>query len=167
MKVGDGFTQCDIGPLINQAAVSKVQALVEDAINLGANVEFNDESETHDNFVSPMVLSGLNSTMRIAKEEIFGPVVAIFEFELEQQVINLANDTEYGLAAYFYTRDIGRIMRVSEALDYGMVGCNDTAISNASAPFGGVKQSGMGREGSKFGLEDYLFIKQVCLGGLN
>lgn len=168
LKVGDGLsTKCHIGPLINETAVSKVKNLVDDAVNLGACIEYKDDTKTKDNFVSPVVLSGMNSSMRIAKEEIFGPVIAIFEFEEEEQVVRLANDTEYGLAAYFYTRDIGRVMKVSEALEYGMVGCNDTAISNAAAPFGGVKQSGMGREGSKYGLDDYLFVKQVCLGGLS
>lgn len=168
LTVGNGLTSgCDIGPLINESAVLKVNDLVENSIQRGAKVEFKDETKNHGNFVSPIVLSNLNQTMRIAKEEIFGPVVAIFDFESEDEVISLANDTEYGLAAYFYSRDIGRVIRVSENLEYGMVGCNDTAISNASAPFGGIKHSGMGREGSKFGLDDYLFIKQVCIGGLN
>ena len=118
-------------------------------------------------FFEPTILSGVTTDMPVAREEIFGPVTALIPFSSEEDVITMANDTPYGLAAYVYTRDIGRAWRMGEALDYGMVGINEGAISNAAAPFGGVKQSGMGREGSHYGLEDYLEIKYMLMGGLS
>ena len=123
-------------------------------------------SEQGAGFVAPTILSNVNRDMRVFNEEIFGPVAPVFKFETEAEVIALANDTEYGLAAYFYARDIGRTWRVSEKLDYGMVGINTGAISNEMAPFGGVKESGQGREGSKYGLDDYLEIKSLTYGGI-
>jgi succinate-semialdehyde dehydrogenase/glutarate-semialdehyde dehydrogenase len=118
-------------------------------------------------FYQPSILTGVTADMAMAREEIFGPVAAIYRFGDEQDAIRLANDTEYGLAAYFYARDIGRIMRVATQLEYGMIGINDGLISNEVAPFGGVKQSGIGREGSKYGIEDFLEIKYLSLGGLD
>jgi len=115
----------------------------------------------------PSVLTDVDSSMRVAREEIFGPVAPLLKFSTEQEAIAMANDTDFGLAAYFYSRDIGRVWRVSEALEYGIVGINEGAVSNAMAPFGGVKESGNGREGSKYGLDDYLEIKYLCMGGIN
>ena len=117
-------------------------------------------------FFEPTVLTGANPQMKIAREEIFGPVAPLFRFETEAEAIAMANDTEYGLASYFYARDIGRIWRVAEALEYGMVGVNEGIISTEVAPFGGVKESGIGREGSKYGIEEYCEIKYVCMGGI-
>ena len=117
-------------------------------------------------FVSPTILTEVTQDMRLFSEEIFGPVAPVFSFNDEAEAIALANDTEYGLAAYFYSRDIGRVWRVSEELDYGMVGINEGIISNEMAPFGGMKESGNGREGSKYGIDDYLEIKYLCMGGL-
>jgi len=113
------------------------------------------------------VLSGVTPEMRIAREEIFGPVAPIFRFSDEAEAVRMANDTEFGLAAYCFTRDVGRVWRVSEALEYGMVGVNETALGSDVTPFGGMKESGQGREGSKYGLDDYLEIKYICMGGLN
>ena len=118
-------------------------------------------------FYEPTVVAGATAEMLVAREETFGPLAPIFAFDTEAEVIDLANDTEFGLAAYFYSRDIGRIMRVAERLESGMVGVNTGLISTAEAPFGGVKQSGLGREGSKYGLEDFLEVKYICLGGLD
>ena len=117
-------------------------------------------------FYQPTLLTGATPAMRLAREEIFGPVSAVFRFSTEEEAVRLANDTEYGLAAYFYARDIGRVWRVAEALEYGMVGINEGIISTEVAPFGGVKNSGIGREGSKYGIDDYVEIKYLCLGGL-
>ena len=117
-------------------------------------------------FVEPTVLTEVSTQMRVFREEIFGPVAPLLRFSTEQQAIDMANDTEFGLACYFYARDIGRIWRVGEALEYGIVGINEGIISNAMAPFGGVKESGQGREGSKYGLDDYLEIKYLCMGGI-
>lgn len=169
LSMGDG-TQVgiDVGPLINDAAAESVSALVNDAINQGANVLVGGHvDDLGSRFFQPTVLTDVKPEMKIASEEIFGPVAPIIEFETEAQAIELANDTDVGLASYIYTRDIGRIWRVSEALEYGMVGINEGNISNEMAPFGGVKQSGTGREGSKYGLEDYLEIKYLCMGGLD
>lgn len=158
----------EIGPLINDKAASDVQNLVNDAISQGAKAVIGGNiDELGSRFFQPTVLTGVTPNMSVATEEIFGPVAPLIEFETEEQAIALANDTEVGLASYIYTRDIGRIWRVSEALEYGMVGINEGIISNEMAPFGGVKQSGMGREGSKYGLEDYLEIKYLCMGGLD
>ncbi|WP_299267262.1 NAD-dependent succinate-semialdehyde dehydrogenase [uncultured Psychrosphaera sp.] len=158
-----------IGPMISSSAVDNVDKLVQDSIKAGAKLELGGArvQVVDGNFYRPTILSQVTNDMPIAANEIFGPVSPIISFETEQDAINIANDTEYGLAAYFYARDIGTIWRVAEGLDYGMVGINEGLISNAAAPFGGVKQSGSGREGSKYGLDDYLEIKYLCMGGLN
>ena len=117
-------------------------------------------------FYEPTVLTNVNSSMRVFREEIFGPVAPVFKFDTEQDAIDMANDTEFGLASYMYTQDMGRIFRVSEALEYGMVGVNETGISSEVIPFGGVKESGQGREGSKYGLDDFLETKYICIGGI-
>ena len=167
--LGDGVL---VGPMISKSAVEGVDKLVQDSIKAGAKLELGGAKAqvvdgVADNFYQPTIISHVTNEMPIAANEIFGPVSPIISFETEQDAINIANDTEYGLAAYFYARDIGTIWRVAEGLDYGMVGINEGLISNAAAPFGGVKQSGSGREGSKYGLDDYLEIKYLCMGGLN
>ena len=168
-KVGfgteEGVTQ---GPLINQAAINKVQELVEDAKTKGANVVCG--GAPHDlggTFYQPTILTDVTTDMRVASEEIFGPVAPLYKFEDEKEVIEKANDTPYGLAAYFYARDMGRVWRVSEGLDYGIVGINEGIISTEAAPFGGVKESGIGREGSRYGVEDFVEIKYLCMGGVD
>ncbi|MBB4079332.1 succinate-semialdehyde dehydrogenase/glutarate-semialdehyde dehydrogenase [Lewinella aquimaris] len=168
LKVGPGTeSDTDIGPLINDAALDKVQRLVKDAVDKGAEVIVGGEpSDKGPRCYRPTLLVNANSRMDISQEEVFGPVAPIFRFDTEEEVIELANDTPYGLAAYFYGRDHARIWRVAEALEYGMVGINTGMISTTLAPFGGVKESGFGREGSKYGLEDYLVIKYLCWGGL-
>ncbi|MEM9921008.1 MAG: NAD-dependent succinate-semialdehyde dehydrogenase [Bacteroidota bacterium] len=168
-KVGSGLeSSSQVGPLINGAALSKVDRLVKEATSQGALAltggKVIDTEVGH--FYEPTVLSKVTDRMQIFREEIFGPVAPVFSFETEEEVIRLANDTEYGLAAYFYGRDYARIWRVAEALEYGMVGINTGAISTVAAPFGGVKHSGMGREGSKYGIEEYLEIKYLCWGGV-
>ena len=156
-----------IGPLVSQRAADDVLALIDDAVEHGAQVVSGGQrSALGDTFVEPTILSGIMPKMRIATEEIFGPVAAITTFASEGEVIAQANDTEYGLAAYVYTRDIGRVWRMSDGLEYGMIGLNEGIISTEVAPFGGVKQSGNGREGSKYGIDDYLEIKYLCMGGL-
>lgn len=168
LNVGNGEDAgVEIGPLINSAAVDKVASLVSDATSAGATLVTGGERTGHgDLFYAPTVLSGVKTDMRVAREEIFGPVVPLIAFDGESEAIRLANDTPFGLAAYFYTQDLGQAFRVSEALEYGMVGVNEGALSNAAAPFGGIKQSGMGREGSRHGLDDYLEIKYILMGGL-
>ncbi|WP_091904474.1 NAD-dependent succinate-semialdehyde dehydrogenase [Chitinasiproducens palmae] len=168
LKVGAG-TEADvaIGPLINRAAVQKVSEHIADAQAKGARLVLGGEpDERGGNFFKPTVLADLDKSMLIAREETFGPVAAVFPFDSEEEAIALANDTEFGLASYFYSRDIGRVWRVADALESGMVGINTGLISNEVAPFGGVKQSGLGREGSKYGIEDYLSIKYLCMAGL-
>ncbi|WP_417320921.1 NAD-dependent succinate-semialdehyde dehydrogenase [Emcibacter sp.] len=155
------------GPLINRAAVTKVDGLVKDALDKGATalaggVGGEDDSQ----FYTPTILTNVTPEMDIFNEEIFGPVAPLYRFETEQEAIEMANDTPYGLASYFYARDMGRIWRVSEALEYGMVGINEGIISNEAAPFGGVKESGIGREGSRYGLDDYMELKYLCMGGI-
>jgi succinate-semialdehyde dehydrogenase/glutarate-semialdehyde dehydrogenase len=118
-------------------------------------------------FVLPTILTEVSRDMRVFSEEIFGPVAPVFKFETEAQVVQMANDTEFGLAAYFYSRDIGRVWRVAEQLEYGIVGVNEGVISNEMAPFGGVKESGSGREGSKYGMDDYMVMKYICMGGID
>lgn len=169
LKVGDGFEGgVEQGPLIDEKALMKVEELVADATSKGAKVLTGGSRHLRGGtFYEPTILDGCTTNMELAQEEIFGPVAPIFTFETEAEVIQLANDTSVGLASYFYSRDIGRIWRVAEALEYGMVGINTGLISNAMAPFGGVKESGMGREGSKYGIEDYLTIKYLCLAGLD
>jgi succinate-semialdehyde dehydrogenase/glutarate-semialdehyde dehydrogenase len=168
LKVGNGFDEGVMqGPLINMAAVEKVEHLLGEAISKGARVvRGGKRHQLGGTFFEPTVLTDVNETMAISHEEIFGPVATLFRFKDEAEAIRTANATEYGLAAYFYTRDIGRVMRVSEALEYGIVGVNEGIISTEVAPFGGMKQSGIGREGSKYGIEDYLEIKYVLMGGL-
>jgi succinate-semialdehyde dehydrogenase/glutarate-semialdehyde dehydrogenase len=168
LKVGDGMdASVSIGPMINKGAVNDTQTLVDESLEQGATVELSGGPVKGDgSFYLPVVLSNVSNDMAIAQNEIFGPVAPIIPFDTEQEAIAIANSTEYGLAAYFYARDIGRIWRVAEQLDFGMVGINEGIISNAAAPFGGVKQSGNGREGSKYGLDDYLEIKYLCMGGL-
>ncbi len=164
LKVGNGaeagVTQ---GPLINAAGLNKVEAHVADAVGKGARVLCGGaRHERGGNFFQPTVLADATTRMLVAREETFGPLAPLFRFDTEAEAIAMANDTEFGLAAYFFTRDIGRSWRVGEALEYGMVGINTGIISNEVAPFGGIKQSGLGREGSKYGIEDYLEIKYLC-----
>jgi len=169
LNLGDGSIEgTEVGPLINDDAVRSVAALVESAINQGAIVLTGGQTDNlGQRFFQPTVLTHVKPEMSVSNEEIFGPVAPLIEFQSEEHAIELANNTEAGLASYIYTRDIGRIWRVCEALDYGMVGINEGIISNEMAPFGGIKQSGLGREGSKYGLEDYLEIKYLCMGGLD
>jgi succinate-semialdehyde dehydrogenase/glutarate-semialdehyde dehydrogenase len=169
LKVGDGTQEgITIGPLITEQAANDVIGFVEDAVNKGARlVTGGKRSSAGTNFVEPTILTNVNDGMRVFREEIFGPVAPLFKFKTEEEAIQMANDTEFGLACYFYSRDIGRIWRVGEALEYGIVGINEGIISNEMAPFGGVKESGQGREGSKYGLDDYLEIKYMCMGGLD
>lgn len=168
LTVGDGLAaETSIGPLINPAALDKVSALIDDAIAGGATATLGGARHPHGgNFFAPTVLAGVTQDMAIARTEIFGPVLPLYAFDTEDEVIALANDTPYGLAAYFWARDIGRIWRVAEALEFGMVGVNEVLSSNEGAPFGGVKESGVGREGSRYGLEDFTEIKYLALGGL-
>jgi succinate-semialdehyde dehydrogenase/glutarate-semialdehyde dehydrogenase len=169
LKVGDGFEEgVTIGPLIDRKAVDGVCELIDDAVAKGAQVVVGGGRDKRGgNFVEPTVLTAVDTTMRLLHEEIFGPVAPLQRFDTEEEAIRLANDTPFGLAAYFYSRDIGRVWRVAEALEYGIVGINEGAISNAMAPFGGIKESGQGREGSKYGLDDYLELKYLCMGGLD
>ncbi|MEH2512843.1 succinate-semialdehyde dehydrogenase/glutarate-semialdehyde dehydrogenase [Nitrobacteraceae bacterium AZCC 1564] len=168
LKVGDGFeTGVTIGPLINMAAVEKVEEHIADATAKGAKIAVGGKRHAlGHSFYQPTVLTDTTPDMLIFREETFGPVAPVFKFKTEDDAIRLANDTEFGLAAYFYGRDIGRVWRVAEALEYGIVGINEGIISTEVAPFGGVKESGNGREGSKYGIEDYLEIKYLCMGGI-
>jgi succinate-semialdehyde dehydrogenase/glutarate-semialdehyde dehydrogenase len=168
LKVGDGFEAgVTIGPLINMAAVSKVEEHISDGISKGARIVAGGKRHAMGrSFYEPTVMADATSEMLIFREETFGPVAPIFRFRTEEEAIQLANDTEFGLAAYFYGRDIGRVWRVAEALEYGIVGINEGLISTEVAPFGGVKESGNGREGSKYGIEDYLEIKYLCVGDI-
>ncbi|WP_207907180.1 NAD-dependent succinate-semialdehyde dehydrogenase [Cocleimonas flava] len=166
LKVGDGFSEgVTTGPLIDESALTKVQQHIDDAVNQGAKVLIGgDRPEGEGAYFNPTILTNVNKTMLIAKEETFGPVAPLFIFETVEDVIEQANDTEYGLASYFYANDLKKVWRVVEALEYGMVGVNSGLISTEVAPFGGIKQSGLGREGSKYGADDYLEMKYVCLG---
>lgn len=168
LNVGDGFAKgVTTGPLINNKAATKVKRLVENAIAQGAKLGTDDSNILlGENFITPCVLTEVTPDMEIAQEEIFGPVATVFRFDTEQEAIDLANDTPFGLAAYFYSRDIARVWRVGEKLEYGMVGINEGLISTEVAPFGGVKESGIGREGSKYGLDDFVEIKYLCIGGI-
>lgn len=160
LKVGNGLDDVDIGPLIHQKAADKVTELVQSAISNGAKPLLG--SLASNNLQEPIVLTNVTNDMEIAQQEIFGPVAAIQKFDTEAQAIKIANDTPFGLAAYFYSKDLSRVERVAAALKYGMVGINEGLISNAAAPFGGIKQSGFGREGSHHGLNEYLNIKYLC-----
>lgn len=168
LKVGDGFEAgVTTGPLINAKAVEKVNHLIENAISQGASLSKNTiEKPSGENFCAPTILTDVTPEMEIAQAEIFGPVATVFRFSTEEEAIQIANDTPFGLAAYFYARDIGRVWRVAEQLEYGMVGINDGIISTEVAPFGGVKESGIGREGSKYGIDDFVEIKYICMGGI-
>ncbi len=168
LQVGAGDAPgTQIGPLIDAKAVAKVEEHIRDALAHGAAVARGGKRHAlGGTYFEPTILTGVTSQMLVAREETFGPLAPLFAFQTEAQAIQMANDTEFGLAAYFYTRDVNRVWRVSEALEYGIVGVNEGLISTEVAPFGGVKQSGLGREGSKYGIEDYLEIKYVCLGGL-
>jgi len=168
LKVGNGLeTGSQQGPLINMAAVEKVESHINDAISQGAHIVCGGKRHTlGGTFFEPTILSDVTPNMRIAGEETFGPVAPLFRFKTEEEAIALANDTPFGLASYFYSRDLGRVWRVAEALEYGMVGVNEGVISTEVAPFGGVKESGIGREGSKYGVDDFLEIKYVCMGGI-
>lgn len=168
LKVGDGMNAgVTIGPLIDQNAVTKVQELVDDAKNQGAQIALGGAGHTLGGlFYQPTLITGATPNMRLHAEEIFGPVAAVYEFTDEAEAIQLANNTEYGLAAYFYARDLGRVFRVAEALEYGMVAVNEAILSTEVAPFGGIKESGFGREGSFYGIEEYVETKYVLVGGL-
>jgi len=167
LKVGDGVEAgVTTGPLINRAAVDKVKEHIEDALAKGAKLATGGKS-LGGNFFEPTLLTGVTSDMKVAREETFGPVAPLFRFKTEEEAVAMANATEFGLACYFYSRDIGRVWRVAEGLEYGMVGINEGLISTAEAPFGGVKESGLGREGSHHGVEEYLEMKYLLMGGLN
>ena len=168
-KLGNGAHDgVHLGPLVNQKAVADVDDLVQRTVADGGKVILGGKpSDLGPCFYEPTIITGVTATMAVFRNEIFGPVAPITTFNTEEEAIALANDTEFGLASYFYTRDIGRVWRVSEALEYGIVGVNEGVISNEMAPFGGVKESGSGREGSKYGIEDYLEIKYILMGGLD
>jgi succinate-semialdehyde dehydrogenase/glutarate-semialdehyde dehydrogenase len=165
MKVGDGFEAgVNAGPLITRAAVDKVEEHIADALEKGAKVALGGKPDVHGGlFFQPTILTGVTTDMKVAREETFGPVAPLFKFDTEDEVVEMANDTEFGLASYFYSKDVSKIFRVAEQLEYGMVGINTGLISTEVAPFGGIKQSGLGREGSKYGIEDYLEMKYLCL----
>jgi len=169
LKVANGLEDgAQQGPLIDMAAVEKVEEHIADAVGRGASVVAGGERHAHGGtFFQPTVLSDMTTDMKIMKEETFGPVAPVFRFKTEDEAIAMANDTEFGLASYFYARDIGRIWRVGEGLEYGIVGVNTGLISTEVAPFGGIKESGIGREGSKYGIEDYVEIKYLCMAGLD
>jgi succinate-semialdehyde dehydrogenase/glutarate-semialdehyde dehydrogenase len=166
LRVGDGLEGVtDQGPLIDSKALAKVEEHITDAVAKGARVAFGGKRHTlGGTFFEPTVLTGVTQQMLIAKEETFGPVAPLFRFDTEEQAIRFANDTEFGLAAYFYTRDLARSWRVGEALEYGIVGLNTGLISTEVAPFGGIKESGTGREGSHYGILDYTELKYLCVG---
>ncbi|MDF1726120.1 MAG: NAD-dependent succinate-semialdehyde dehydrogenase [Sulfitobacter sp.] len=165
MKVGDGFEEgVDLGPLINGDASEKVKEHIEDALSKGAELILGSaEEKMEGNFLAPTILTGVTQEMKVSKEETFGPLAPLFKFDDVDDVIEMANDTIFGLASYFYAKDLSRVYKVAEALEYGIVGVNTGIISTEVAPFGGVKQSGLGREGSHHGIEDYLEMKYVCL----
>jgi len=167
LSVGPGTSDADIGPMIHEQALEGVLAKLGQAVDSGAEIltggTRNDQGACYFN---PTVVKGVTSDMRLFREETFGPVAPIIPFDTEEEVLTMANDTEYGLAAYFYARDIGRVWRVSEALEYGMVGSNTGLMSSEMVPFGGIKESGQGREGSKYGMDDYMEMKYLCMGGI-
>ena len=157
-----------IGPLIDRQAADSVLEMIEDATSRGARlITGGHRAAPGEAFVEPTVLADVTAEMRVFREEIFGPVAPLVVFDDEAEAIAMANDTEFGLASYFYARDVGRIWRVAEGLDYGIVGINEGLISNAAAPFGCMKESGNGREGSRYGMDEYLEIKYLCIGGLH
>jgi len=163
LALGDGFEEgVQIGPLINDKAIQKVNNLVKEAMEKGAKIYYAKEQSSNPSIISPLILTQVNPSMLLSKEEIFGPISAVTSFSTEEEAVSLANDTEFGLASYIYTKNNARIHRVTEALQYGMVGVNTGIISYASAPFGGIKESGFGREGSKYGIDEYLILKYIC-----
>ncbi len=168
LKVGDGLKgETQQGPLIDMKAVAKVEEHIADAVKKGAKVAAGGKRHVlGGTFFEPTILTDVTPEMAVAREETFGPVAPLFRFKTEEEAIRMANDTEFGLAAYFYSRDLGRVWRVAEQVEYGIVGINTGIISTEIAPFGGVKESGTGREGSKYGIEDYLEIKYMCMGGI-
>ena len=164
MKVGDGFAGADLGPLISKPALAKVENHIADALSKGAVIATG--GKPHDlggTFFEPTILTGVTQNMTVSKEETFGPMAPLFKFENEDDVIAMANDTIFGLAAYFYAKDLSRVYKVAEALEYGIIGVNTGIISTEVAPFGGVKQSGLGREGSHHGMDEYLELKYICM----
>lgn len=169
LKIGDGTEEgVSIGPLINPKAISDISILLQQALDSGAKALVGGmPSIGEQKFFAPTVLTNCDTSMRVYREEIFGPIAPLFSFKTEQEAIDMANDTEFGLAAYFYSRDIGRVWRVGEALEYGIVGINEGIISTEVAPFGGVKESGTGREGSRYGIDDYIEIKYLNMGGIS
>jgi len=168
LKLGDGLQKgVSQGPLIDVKGVQKVEAHIKDALSKGARIVVGGKaSDLGGSFFEPTLLADVTADMIVAREETFGPLAPLFKFETEDQAVAMANDTEFGLAAYFYTQDLGRSFRVMEALEYGIVGLNEGLVTTEVAPFGGYKDSGVGREGSKYGIEDYLNIKYACFGGL-
>lgn len=168
LKLGNGLEEgTDLGPLIEQSAIEKVEHHIKDAVSKGGSVVIGGEAQQAGSlFFEPTIVRDVNQTMLVATEETFGPVAPVFKFETEQEVIASANDTEFGLASYLFTKDLGRAFRITQALEYGMVAVNSGLLSNEAAPFGGVKQSGLGREGSKYGIEDYLEIKYMLVAGI-
>jgi len=168
LKVGNGMDEgVEQGPLIDEAAVKKVQEHLQDAVDKGARILTGGKPHAlGGTFFEPTVLTGATPQMQLSREETFGPVAPLFRFESDEEAIRLANDTEFGLASYFYSQGLQRVWRVAESLEYGIVGINTGLISNEVGPFGGVKQSGLGREGSRYGIDDYLVIKYLCLGGM-
>jgi succinate-semialdehyde dehydrogenase/glutarate-semialdehyde dehydrogenase len=168
LKVGDGLKgETQQGPLIDEKAVQKVEEHIADAVKKGARIIAGGKRHAlGGTFFEPTILADVTTKMAVAKEETFGPVAPLFRFKTDEEAVRMANDTEFGLAAYFYSRDIGRIWRVAEQVEYGIVGINTGIISTEVAPFGGMKESGIGREGSKYGIEDYLEVKYMCLGGI-
>jgi succinate-semialdehyde dehydrogenase/glutarate-semialdehyde dehydrogenase len=166
LKVADGFTEgVDVGPLIDEPAIEKVEAHVDDALDSGAELVVGG-ARIEGQFFRPSVLAGVKPEMRMAREETFGPVAAIARFETEEEAIRIANATPYGLAAYFVTSDLGRTWRVGEALEYGILGVNTGLVSTEVAPFGGIKESGIGREGSSYGVDDWTELKYWAIAGL-
>lgn len=168
LKVGNGLDEgTRQGPMINMQAVEKVEAHISDALDKGARLVIGGRRHAlGGNFFEPTVLAGAHPEMKIAREETFGPVAPLFRFSSEEEAISMANDTEFGLASYFYSRDLARAWRVGEALEYGMVAINTGLLATTVAPFGGIKESGLGREGSKYGIDDFLEIKYLCVGGI-
>jgi succinate-semialdehyde dehydrogenase/glutarate-semialdehyde dehydrogenase len=168
LKVGDGMSPgVAQGPLIDMAAVAKIEEHIEDAVSKGARVVMGGKRHAlGGSFFEPTILADVKPSMKVAKEETFGPLAPLFRFKTDEEAIQMANDTEFGLASYFFTRDLGRTWRISEGLEYGIVGINTGLISTEVAPFGGVKESGLGREGSKYGIDDYLVVKYLCMGGI-
>jgi succinate-semialdehyde dehydrogenase/glutarate-semialdehyde dehydrogenase len=168
MKVGDGLAgDVQQGPLIDMTAVEKVEEHIADAVAKGATIALGGKRHAlGGSFFEPTVITGVTAEMLVAREETFGPLAPIFRFSSDAEAIRMANDTEFGLASYFYSRDINRVWRVSEALEYGIVGINTGLISTEVAPFGGMKESGIGREGSKYGIDEFIEVKYLCMGGV-